>query len=57
MEIVSGPGETVGMIEFRSRAVRSLVELHERELSAFIATRQRLAQSGKAMPERLSGSR
>lgn len=39
------------MIEFQSRAVRSLVELHERELPAFVATWRQFAQSGKPMPE------
>ena len=39
------------MLEFRSRAIRSLVELHERELPAFVATWRQFAQSGKAMPE------
>ena len=28
------------MTEFRSRAVRSLVELHERELATFVSTWQ-----------------
>ena len=39
------------MTEFRSRAVRSLVELHERELPAFVETWRRFVQSGKPMPE------
>lgn len=39
------------MTEFRSRAVRSLVELHERELHEFIATWRRFCASGCAMPE------
>ena len=38
-------------MEFRSRAVRSLVELHEIELRAFLATWRRFKASGKAMPE------
>jgi len=36
---------------FRSRAVRSLVELHEKELPAFLATWKRFVASGKPMPE------
>ena len=40
-------------IAFESRAVRSLVELHERELPAFVATWRRFVQSGKPMPEAL----
>ena len=39
------------MIAFQSRAVRSLVELHERELPAFVETWRRFVQSGKPMPE------
>jgi len=39
------------MMAFRSRAVRSLVELHERELPAFLATWRAFVQSGRAMPE------
>jgi len=39
------------MMAFRSRAVRSLVELHERELPAFLATWRRFVESGKPMPE------
>jgi hypothetical protein len=39
------------MMAFKSRAVRSLVELHERELPAFVATWRRFARSGKPMPE------
>ncbi len=39
------------MSEFRSRAVRSLVELHERELLAFVETWRRFVASGKPMPE------
>jgi len=39
------------MSEFRSRGVRSLVELHERELPEFLATWRRFAASGKPMPE------
>jgi len=38
------------MIEFRSRAVRSLVELHEVELRNFHATWRRFVASGKPMP-------
>ena len=41
------------MIEFKSRAVRSLMELHERELPAFVATWRKFVQSGKPMPEAL----
>ena len=37
--------------EFRSRAVRSLVELHERELPGFVATWRRFVASGRPMPE------
>ena len=43
--------EAQGVMEFRSRAVRSLVELHERELPAFVATWRQFARSGKAMPD------
>ena len=39
------------MNEFRSRAVRSLVELHERELREFVSTWRRFAASGKPMPD------
>ena len=39
------------MEEFRSRAARSLAELHERELRQFVATWRRFAASGKPMPE------
>jgi len=39
------------MAEFRSRAVRSLVELHETELRSFLATWKRFKASGKPMPE------
>ena len=39
------------MTEFRSRAVRSLVELHEMELRSFLATWKRFKASGKPMPE------
>ena len=38
---------------FRSRAVRSIVELHERELLAFHATWGRFVASGKPLPESL----
>jgi hypothetical protein len=44
------------MSEFRSRGVRSLVELHERELKEFIATWRRFVASGKPMPEALGDS-
>ena len=39
------------MNEFRSRAVRSLVELHEPELRSFVSTWRRFVASGKPMPE------
>jgi uncharacterized damage-inducible protein DinB len=39
------------MTEFRSRAVRSLVELHEGELRSFLATWRRFVASGKPMPD------
>src|SRR5690349_13269226 len=39
------------MSEFRSNAVRSLVELHDRELRNFLATWRRFVASGKPMPE------
>jgi hypothetical protein len=39
------------MDEFRSRAVRSLVELHEQELRAFVSTWRRFVASGKPMPD------
>jgi hypothetical protein len=39
------------MSEFRSRGVRSLVELHERELREFLATWRRFVASGKSMPD------
>jgi len=39
------------LTEYRSRAVRSLVELHERELPAFVATWRRFVASGCPMPE------
>jgi uncharacterized damage-inducible protein DinB len=38
-------------MEFRSRAVRSLVELHERELRSFLAVWNRFMASGLPMPE------
>jgi hypothetical protein len=41
----------MGVSEFRSRGVRSLVELHERELREFVAVWRRFAASGKPMPE------
>jgi hypothetical protein len=37
--------------EFRSRAVRSMVELHERELRAFHATWMEFTASGRPLPE------
>ncbi len=40
-------------MDFRSRAVRSLVELHERELRAFLATFERFRTSGKPLPDGL----
>ena len=39
------------MNEFRSRGVRSLVELHERELREFVAVWRRFIASGKPMPD------
>ena len=39
------------MEEFRSRAVRSLTELHERELKEFVVTWRRFVTSGRPMPE------
>lgn len=39
------------MDEFKSRAAQNLVELHERELQAFVATWRRFVASGKPMPE------
>jgi hypothetical protein len=39
------------MTEFRSRAVKSMVELHEAELRSFLSTWKRFAASGKPMPE------
>ena len=39
------------MAEFRSRGVRSLVELHERELQEFVSIWRRFVASGKPMPE------
>ncbi len=38
-------------MEFQSRAVRNLVELHERELRAFLATWKRFVASGAPMPD------
>ena len=38
-------------MEFRSRAVRSLVELHERELQSFLATWKRFVAADLPMPE------
>ena len=39
------------MTEFKSRAVRSMVELHAQELRALVATWKRFKASGKPMPE------
>jgi len=39
------------MTEFKSRAVRSLVELHSAELRSFLATWKRFVASGRPMPE------
>lgn len=39
------------MPEFKSRAVRNLVELHDREVRAFLHTWTRFQASGKPMPE------
>jgi uncharacterized damage-inducible protein DinB len=39
------------MMEFKSRAIRSLLELHEAELRAFLATWRRYARAGLTMPE------
>ena len=39
------------MEAFRSRAVRSLVELHEKELQGFVAIWKRFVASGKPLPE------
>ena len=39
------------METFRSRGVRSIVELHQRELVAFVATWKRFVASAKPMPE------
>jgi len=39
------------MTEFTSRAIRSLLELHEAELRAFLATWRRYARAGVPMPE------
>ena len=38
-------------MEFRSRAVRSLVELHEREIRSFLKTWERFVAAGLPMPE------
>lgn len=40
-------------MEFRSRAVRSLVELHELELRRFLDTWERFEAAGASMPEAL----
>jgi len=39
------------MTEYKSRAVRSMVELHALELRAFVATWKRFVAAGKPMPE------
>lgn len=39
------------MEEFKSRGVRSLVELHEQELRDFVATWRRFVAAGKPMPD------
>ena len=39
------------MTEFRSRGVRSLVELHNMEMRNFLTTWKRFKASGKPMPE------
>jgi hypothetical protein len=39
------------MSTFESRGVRSLVELHERELREFVAVWRRFVASGKPMPD------
>jgi uncharacterized damage-inducible protein DinB len=39
------------MMEFKSRAIRSLLELHDAELRAFLATWRRYARAGVPMPE------
>jgi len=39
------------MTEFKSRAVRSMVALHDLELRAFVATWKRFVASGRPMPE------
>ena len=39
------------MTEYKSRAVRSMVELHDAELRSFVATWKRFKASGKPMPE------
>jgi uncharacterized damage-inducible protein DinB len=38
-------------MEFRSRAVRSLVELHEREMQSFLGVWRRFVSAGHPMPE------
>jgi hypothetical protein len=40
-------------MQYRSRAVRALVELHETELRRFLDTWQRFRSSGAAMPDGL----
>lgn len=39
------------MTDYQSRAVRSMVELHDAELRSFVATWKRFKASGKPMPE------
>jgi len=39
------------MMEFKSRAIRSLLELHDAELRAFLATWRRYARAGVPMPD------
>ena len=43
--------EWLPMTDFQSRAVRSMVELHDAELRSFVATWKRFKASGKPMPE------
>jgi uncharacterized damage-inducible protein DinB len=38
-------------MEFRSRAARSLAELHERELRSFVATWRRFGAAGTPLPD------
>jgi uncharacterized damage-inducible protein DinB len=39
------------MMEYKSRAIRNLLELHDAELRAFLATWRRYARAGVPMPE------